>query len=47
MCRTATRDTELAGQHIRRADKMVMWYVSGNRDENVIDRGGPFHHRSG
>ena len=34
---TATRDIELAGQHIRRGDKAVMWYVSGNRDESVIE----------
>jgi cytochrome P450 len=38
MRRTGTRDTELAGQHIRRGDKVIMWYVSGNRDESVIDR---------
>jgi cytochrome P450 len=31
--RTATRDTELAGQKIREGDKVVMWYVSSNRDE--------------
>src|SRR3954471_6725144 len=31
--RTATRDTELAGQKIRENDKVVMWYVSSNRDE--------------
>jgi cytochrome P450 len=37
MRRTATRDVELAGQHIRRGDKVVMWYVSGNRDESVIE----------
>jgi cytochrome P450 len=42
MRRTATRDTELAGQHIRRGDKVVMWYVSGNRDESVIDRADHF-----
>jgi cytochrome P450 len=30
--RTATRDTELAGQAIREGDKVVMWYVSSNRD---------------
>jgi cytochrome P450 len=30
--RTATRDTELAGQKIREGDKVVMWYVSSNRD---------------
>jgi len=32
--RTATRDTELAGQTIREGDKVVMWYVSSNRDES-------------
>ena len=42
MRRTATRDTELAGRHIRRGDKVVMWYVSGNRDESVIDQGDHF-----
>jgi cytochrome P450 len=31
--RTATRDTELHGQKIREGDKVVMWYVSSNRDE--------------
>jgi cholest-4-en-3-one 26-monooxygenase len=32
--RTATRDTELAGRPIREGDKVVMWYVSSNRDES-------------
>jgi cholest-4-en-3-one 26-monooxygenase len=32
--RTATRDTELAGQPIEEGDKVVMWYVSSNRDES-------------
>jgi cholest-4-en-3-one 26-monooxygenase len=31
--RTATRDTELSGCPIHRGDKVVMWYVSSNRDE--------------
>jgi cytochrome P450 len=31
--RTATDDTELNGQRIRKGDKVVMWYVSSNRDE--------------
>jgi cholest-4-en-3-one 26-monooxygenase len=31
--RTATRDTELNGAQIREGDKVVMWYVSSNRDE--------------
>ena len=32
--RTATCDTELAGQKIRPGEKVVMWYVSSNRDES-------------
>jgi cytochrome P450 len=32
--RTATRDTELNGQAIREGEKVVMWYVSSNRDES-------------
>jgi cholest-4-en-3-one 26-monooxygenase len=32
--RTATCDTELAGQRIHEGDKVVMWYVSSNRDED-------------
>ena len=31
--RTATRDTELHGQKIKAGEKVVMWYVSSNRDE--------------
>ncbi len=42
MRRTATRDTELRGKPIRQGDKVVMWYVSGNRDERAIDRAGEF-----
>jgi cytochrome P450 len=37
MRRTATRDTELAGKAIKQGDKVVMWYVSGNRDEAAIE----------
>ena len=33
MRRTATVDTELGGAPIRAGDKVVLWYVSGNRDE--------------
>ncbi len=33
MRRTATTDTELGGARIRAGDKVVLWYVSGNRDE--------------
>jgi cholest-4-en-3-one 26-monooxygenase len=35
--RTATCDTELAGQQIKAGDKVVMWYVSSNRDENLYE----------
>ena len=34
--RTATRDVELHGRTIRRGDKVVMWFASGNRDEDVF-----------
>jgi cytochrome P450 len=33
--RTATRDTELAGQRIREGERVVMWYVSSGRDEGA------------
>ena len=32
MRRTALQDAELDGQQIKQGDKVVMWYVSGNRD---------------
>ncbi|HZU40560.1 MAG TPA: cytochrome P450 [Solirubrobacteraceae bacterium] len=32
--RTATCDAELGGRQIRKGDKVVMWYVSSNRDES-------------
>jgi cytochrome P450 len=35
--RTATRDTELHGQQIKEGEKVVMWYVSSNRDETRFD----------
>lgn len=34
--RTATRDTELAGQRIRAGDRVVMWYGAANRDPAVF-----------
>jgi cytochrome P450 len=37
MRRTATRDAELGGKRIREGDKVVMWYLSGNRDDTAID----------
>jgi cholest-4-en-3-one 26-monooxygenase len=35
--RTATRDIELGGQPIREGEKVVMWYVSSNRDASCYD----------
>lgn len=35
--RTATRDVTLHGKTIRKGDKVLMWFVSGNRDEAVFD----------
>ena len=35
--RTATRDTEIRGQKIREGQKVVVWYTSGNRDEEAFD----------
>ena len=35
--RTATTDTELGGQAIKEGDKVVMWYVSSNRDEDRFE----------
>lgn len=54
MRRCATQDTILSGQHIKKGDKVVMWYVSGNRDEErierpddfIIDRKNPRNHLS-
>jgi cytochrome P450 len=34
--RTATKDTELRGQAIKAGDKVVTWYISANRDEEVF-----------
>ena len=39
MRRTATRDFEFEGQKIHEGDRVVMWYVSGNSDEEVITDG--------
>jgi cytochrome P450 len=54
MRRTATADYELGGKTIRNGDKVLMWYVSGNRDESaiedpdafIIDRARPRQHLS-
>ena len=54
MRRTAKRDYEFRGEQIREGDKVAMWYVSGNRDDEVlddpyafrVDRDNPRHHLS-
>jgi cytochrome P450 len=54
MARTATEDAELGGKAIKAGDRVVMWYVSGNRDESmvedpesyIIDRARPRQHMS-
>ena len=38
MRRTVTRDLEFRGQQMKKGDKVAMWYVSGNRDDEVIER---------
>ena len=42
MRRTATQDTELGGKQIKKGDKLAMWYLSGNRDETMIDEPNRF-----
>jgi cytochrome P450 len=42
MRRTARTDVELAGRKIAKGDKVVMWYISGNRDEDKIERADEF-----
>lgn len=42
MRRTAAVDTVLGGKTIRAGEKVVMWYVSGNRDEEAIERPNDF-----
>ena len=54
MRRTALCDAELNGKRIRKGDKVAMWYISGNRDEEaieepdrfIIDRARPRQHLS-
>jgi cytochrome P450 len=54
MRRTALEDTVVGGKAIRRGDKVAMWYISGNRDEEaieqpedfIIDRARPRQHLS-
>jgi cytochrome P450 len=42
MRRTALADTEVAGKQIKKGDRVVMWYVSGNRDEEMFENGDAF-----
>ena len=42
MRRTATQDIEFGGKQIKKGDRVVMWYVSGNRDEDVIEKPDEF-----
>ncbi|MEQ8693222.1 MAG: cytochrome P450 [Pseudomonadales bacterium] len=37
MRRTAIQDVEINGEKIRKGDRVVMWYVSGNRDDSIFD----------
>ena len=37
MRRTLTQDFELGGKQMKKGEKVIMWYVSGNRDEEVIE----------
>ncbi len=42
MRRTALADTELGGKQIKKGEKVVMWYLSGNRDAEAIERPDDF-----
>jgi cytochrome P450 len=42
MRRTALEDTEVGGKTIRKGDKVAMWYLSGNRDEEAIEHADDF-----
>jgi len=42
MRRTAVQDIELGGKTIRKGDKVAMWYLSGNRDEDAIPNANQF-----
>lgn len=37
MMRTATRDVEIRGQQIKAGDRVMLWYPSANRDEEIFD----------
>ncbi|MEM6705113.1 MAG: cytochrome P450 [Acidobacteriota bacterium] len=42
MRRRAVCDTEIGGQKIKKDDKVLMWYASGNRDEEIFDDADDF-----
>ena len=42
MRRTALEDAELGGKRIRKGDKVAMWYISGNRDNEAIENADDF-----
>ena len=42
MRRTALEDIEFRGKRIAKGDKVAMWYVSGNRDDEVIERANDY-----
>jgi cytochrome P450 len=42
MRRTALRDTVFSGQKIAKGDKVILWYLSANRDENIFEHGDDF-----
>jgi len=42
MRRICKEDTQLGGQHIKAGDKVIMWYVSGNRDERFMQNPDAF-----
>ena len=42
MRRTALEDCEVGGKMIRKGDKVVMWYISANRDEEKFDNAYDF-----
>ncbi|MEP5763448.1 MAG: cytochrome P450 [Halieaceae bacterium] len=42
MRRVAKQDTELGGKQIKAGDKVVMWYLSGNRDDSVFENPDQF-----
>ncbi len=42
MRRTTTKDVVLGGKHIPKGGRVLMWYVSGNRDSQMIDQADRF-----